>query len=127
MPLRLWLVFEDPVITRVKSETMARAQTMGKLDEIALSEDVLRLENFCSPSVEQILRALVDGDEGGPVRWFDATDGLESIGGILRHGERHPAALRGITRDLRAYEKALKEAVRRKIRFRLQVDYRDLF
>lgn len=126
MALCLWLVFEDPVITRVKSESMARGQTMGRLDEIALSEDVLRLENFCSPSVEQILRALVDGDDGGPVRWFDARDGLESVSGILRHGERHPTALRGVTRDLRAYEKALKEAVRRKIRFRLQVDYRDI-
>lgn len=127
MPLRLWLVFEDPVITRVKSETMARAQTMGKLDDVALSEDVLRLENFCSPSVEQILRALVDGDEGGAVRWFDPRDGLESISGILRHGEHSPAALRGVTRDLRAYEKALREAVKRNVRFRLQVDYRDIF
>ncbi|NDD26925.1 MAG: hypothetical protein EB084_01470 [Proteobacteria bacterium] len=126
MPLRLWLVFEDPIISRVKSERMARAQTMGVLDEIALREDVLRLENFCSPSVEQILRALVDGAEGGPLRWFDPRDGLESVRGILRHGESNPSALRGVTRDLKAYQKALDEAVRRKIRFRLQVDYRDV-
>lgn len=125
MPLCLWLVFEDPVITRIKSENLARAQNMGKLDEAALAQDVLRLENFCSPSVEEILRSLVGEDEPTPARWFDPRDGLESFRGILTHGEQHPGLIRGMTRDLRAFEKALSEGVKRKIRFRLQLDYRD--
>lgn len=126
MPLRLWLVFDDPVITRVKSETLARSHIMGKLDEVALSRGVLRLENFCSPSVEEILRTLVGEEEPGVVHWFDPRDGLESVSGILEQGERNPAAIRGATRDLRTFEKALKEAVKQKIRFRLQLDYRDV-
>ncbi len=126
MPLRLWLVFEDPVITRVKSEALARAETMGRIDEGALAQDVLRLENFCSPSVEEILRALVGEEEPTPARWFDSRDGLESIRGILKHGEAHPSAIRGATKDLRAFDRALSEAVRRNIRFRLQLDYRDV-
>ena len=127
MPLRLWLVFEDPIITRVKSEALARSQTMGKLDDIALSQDVLRLENFCSPSVEEMLQN-ISGDEDQPVtlRWFDSSDGLESLHGILKYGEEYPGAIRGFSKDLRAFDKALTAAVKRKIRFRLQLDYRDV-
>lgn len=126
MPLRLWLVFEDPVITRVKSEALARSQIMGALDEIALARDVLRLENFCSPSVAEILRELTGEDASAPVRWFDARDGLDSVSGILEHADTHPGAVRGATRDLRQFKKALSDAVKRKIRFRLQLDYRDV-
>jgi hypothetical protein len=126
MPLRLWLVFEDPIITRVKSEALARSQTMGRLDEIALSQDVLRLENFCSPSVEEILRSLVSEEDTAPLRWFDPRDGLESISGILAYGEKNPSTIRGATKDLRAFQKALGDGVKRKIRFRLQLDYRDV-
>lgn len=130
MPMRLWLVFEDPVITRVKSEALASSRNMGKLDEIALSQDVLRLENFCSPSVEEMLCSLTGSAAGdnysGVVRWFDSRDGLESIRRIIDYGNDHPNVLRGMKGDLQAFDKALREAVRRKISFRFQLDYRDV-
>lgn len=126
MSLRLWLVFEDVAISRVKSEALARSRVMAKLDDIALSREVLRLENFCSPSVEEILRDIAGGAGNMTVRWFDAQDGLQSIRGILEYGQEYPGAVRGFSKDLRAFEKALREAVKRKIRFRLQLDYRDV-
>lgn len=124
MSICLWLVFDDPVITRLRSETLARASNVARLDEIAVAQDAVCLENFCSPTVLEICRSLVGEEEPGPLKWFEPRDALQTVVAILRYGDSHPGALRGIVRDLRTFERALEEAVRKKVRFRLQLDYR---
>ncbi len=125
--MRLCLLFENDAIDLVSSDTMARAAVVEKLDMMARAEDVILLENYCSPTVSEMLSSLVGEDEAGALKWFDPKDGLDTVRGLLAYLRRKPTTVRGVSADLKAFEKALDQAVRQKIKFRLMLDYGDVF
>ena len=116
------------VDARVNGKALGRA---GKVLEMLAKElGVVPLMQFYSAAPEE-LAGFADehGIDGTRIKmtqekWFEAEDGLRSVRGLIRAGERKGVVGSDpIVDDLRAFEKVLERAKEAGVRWHLAVDY----
>jgi hypothetical protein len=134
MGVALYVALEKVVpgfdASSVCGKFLAKAQT--SLDSIAKQQGITPLEEFISTAPEDLLAFLED--EGGvpegveipPEEWFEPSEGLTTVRGLLHHLRHDPSAIRharDVCDDLEAAARLLAAAAEQGVRFHLAVDF----
>jgi hypothetical protein len=130
MSVAWYIVLEKQVTgidTRVNGKALGRA---GKVLEMLAKElGVVPLMQFYSAAPKELAGFAEEhgmertGIKFAQEKWFDAEDGLRSVRGLVRAGERKGVVgADPILDDLRAFEKVLEAARAKGIRWHLAVD-----
>ena len=131
MSVAWYIVLEKEIAgcdARVNGKALGRA---GKVLEMLAKElGVVPLMQFYSAAPEEVAGfAEEHGMERTRIkltqeRWFEAEDGLRSVRGLIRAGERKGVVgTDPILDDLKAFEKVLEAAKVNGVRWHLAVDY----
>ena len=133
MSLALYVALEKEIpgfdASSVCGKLLAKAQR--KLDGIARRHGLTPLEDFISTAPEDILAFLEDaggvpeGVEIPPEEWFEPSDGLRTVRGLLEHLRRDSTGdknHKGVITDLKATEQVLAAAAEKGVRFHLAID-----
>ena len=135
MGAALFPVFEQELpgidATSVSGKALSRAEP--ELQQIASRLGVTPLMQFYGADDAALADEVLDGEEfqaGGlelpSARWFEASDGLSTVSGLLQYLEENPGGVGdvdAVTTDLRAMERALVEAERANVKWHLEVDF----
>jgi hypothetical protein len=110
-------------------KVLERAQR--QIDGIARRLNLTPLEDFISTDPEEIrgymedLGGVPDGVQFPAEQWFDPSDGLKTVRGLLNHLRNDPSGVRnlqGVLQDLEATEEVLAAAAKQGTRFHLAID-----
>jgi len=142
----MFVTLENP-IRGLKDDMSGKALAYCHLqiDVLARKLGLQPLEDFISFEPEALAELMEDmkGPNGEAIelpeeQWFDAADGLRTIGGLLAHLQGNPEELakidrldpdrggclaEGVVRDLLEAEKLLSAAAKRNVRFHLDCTF----
>jgi hypothetical protein len=133
MGVGLYVVFERPVegYGPEDFDGKAAARALEQLGALTVSHKLKSLQEFLSFNVQE-LTAFANG-EGldtseltcPPEQWFDPSDALTTVRGILSELERRDSSTpspTAVENDLKQIERALQAADKQRIRFHLTLD-----
>ncbi|HEY1482670.1 MAG TPA: hypothetical protein VGF19_08115 [Candidatus Acidoferrum sp.] len=131
MSVTWYIVLEKEIVgydARVNGKALGRA---GKVLEMLAKElGVVPLMQFYSAAQDELTGFVEEhGTERTQIkftqeRWFEAEDGLRSVRGLIRAGERTGVTGKDpILDDLKAFERVLEAAKVNGVRWHLAVDY----
>ncbi len=134
MSVALYIALEKEIpgfdASSVCGKHLEKAQ--AKLDGVARERGLTALGDFLSTDPEDV-RAFFGVEGGMPEglqlpaeQWFDPTEGLRTVRGLLSYVRENPAGVsraRGVREDLEAAEAVLLAATQHGVRFHLAVDF----
>jgi len=121
----IYPVFEKPLSSAEGFGGHSLSRGLEELDNLAQTLGLMPLSGFIDSNT--MAREVLDDDELAeidlpPVRWFEASEGLKTVSGLLTFISEHGDAASDVETDLRQLRELLEEALPTSNHFHLLVD-----